>query len=219
MRRRWTAVIPSDSQENLDRCLRALKGAHPDLEAADILVVSRRLKEPSPERFTFVPDPVEKFNFARRVNLGFKAAGDRDVVLMGDDVDVATPGAFDLMSEEAPFRILSAAIYGRVGPWWQRVGQNVAEVPFVSFICVYIPRAVYGMVGPLDESFPGYGYEDTDYCIRARRKGLSIGVCGRAVVEHGIKGRSAFVEMYNVSLPHMEAEAKAAFLKKYGGGD
>lgn len=217
----WRVVIPSDSAENLVRSAGLLFRTHRIEDPGRIIVVTRRITGPAPggpDGLTYVRDPVEKFNFSRRVNLGLAAAGGHDVILMGDDVEVVTPDGFNLMAEEAPLRLLAASVRGRVGPWWQREGQNHAEVPFVSFICVYIPRAVHRIVGALDEGFPGYGYEDTDYCLRARRSGLSCGVCGRIVVEHGIKIPSAFMK-FGGELPVMEGEAKRAFLGKYGVED
>lgn len=218
----WRVVIPSDSAENLVRSVGSIFRTHGIKDPAEIIVVTRRVTGPAPggpDGVTYVRDPVEKFNFARRVNLGLAAAGDLDVVLMSDDVEVVTQNAFNLMAEEAPLRLLAASVRGRVGPWWQREGQNQAEAPFVSFICVYIPRTVQRVIGALDEGFPGYGYEDTDYCLRARKKGLSCGVCGRVVVEHGIKIQSAFMNGFGGELPVMEGEARRAFLRKYGAVD
>jgi GT2 family glycosyltransferase len=70
------------------------------------------------------------------------------------------------------------------------------------------------MVGPFDESFPGYGYEDTDYCIRARRAGLSCGVSD-VIVEHGVTVKSNFIEKHVADLWEMEQSAKAAFVAKW----
>lgn len=172
---------------------------------------------------TLVKDPVSDFSFARRANDGIARAHPDDVVLVGDDVEVVTHNAFDLMADEAPFRVLSASIDGRVGPWWQRVRSAVdcpreavpiAEVPFVSFVCVYLPRPLLDMIGPLEPGFPGYGYEDTDYCLRVRRAGFSCGVSG-VVVEHGIKVKSNFVEDHAVELSDMEQAARDAFIAKW----
>jgi len=167
--------------------------------------------------YTIVQDNNPSFNFSRRVNLGFKASQDLDVVVMGDDVEVITPDAFEMMKQEAPLRVLAASARGRVGPWWQTEGQTHAEVPFVSFTCVYIPRMVYEIVGPLDEGFPGYGYEDTDYCLRARRRGLSCGVCGSVVIEHSMGIPSSFIESFGDKLPGMEVLARSAFTRKHLG--
>lgn len=214
--RSWCVVIPSDRIEAAQNCAASILKAHPGLNPSKIVVVSKQITPLEMGRdipgATLLRDPSE-FCFARRVNLGIERTASDDVVLIGDDGEVETEGAFDTMAAEAPFRILSATIRGRVGPWWQQTGR-ISEVPFVSFVCVYLPRLLLQMVGPLDESFPGYGYEDTDYCIRARRAGMSCGV-SEVVVSHTIKIRSNFIEKHAGDLPKMEGAAKAAFAEKW----
>lgn len=214
----WAVVIPSDSEGNLAASATSVLARHPQMDPRRIYVVSRTIRQASAReglrRLSFVHDETP-FRYARSINLGFAASGDADVVVMGDDVEVATDGAFDLLGAQASLRVLAASVRGRVGPWWQREGQDHLEAPFVSFTCVYIPRTVYHIVGPLEESFPGYGYEDTDFCLRARRAGLSCGVCGAVVVEHSLKIPSAFVTQHKDALPDMEAAARVAFEEKW----
>lgn len=220
MERTWSVVIPSDSEEKLSRAVSALIGTHTDLDPATIIAVTKNIDPLAVRKdlkaITYVQDP-EPFIFGRRVNAGIRTAGDRDVVVMGDDVEVVTPGAFDLLAAEAPLRLVACAVRGRVGPWWQREGQRYPVVPFVSFTCVYIPRMVYRMVGPIEESFPGYGYEDTDYCLRIQQCGLSCGVCGDAVVEHGVNLESEFLAVHKSDIVAMQAKARKAFESKWTG--
>lgn len=215
----WAVIIPSDSEVHLGPCIETVLKAHPNLDHQRIYVPSKELKQSRVSReclkhLSFVPDPTN-FCYARRVNLAIKACAPADVVIMGDDVEVMTPAAFDLLAEEAPLRLLAASVRGRVGPWWQKEGQNHPEVPFVSFTCLYIPRMVLEAVGPLEEGFPGYGYEDTDYCLRARRAGFSCGVSGRVVIQHSVNIKSAFVTTFPQNLHEMELAAKAAFADKW----
>lgn len=212
----WCVVMPSDNPTHAARSAKSIFMAHPWLPPKDVIIVSHHMGPGGIEGgITIIRDENPSFNFSRRVNLGFTASQDRDVVVMGDDVEVIMADAFEIMKAEAPLRILAASVRGRVGPWWQREGQNHAEVPFVSFTCVYIPRMVYEIVGRLDEGFPGYGYEDTDYCIRARARGLSCGVCGSVVIEHTVGIPSSFIENFGDKLPGMEGLARAAFAKKH----
>lgn len=221
MTRQFAVVIPSDDEDNLSVSAPAVLSMHPGMPPSDIIVVSKRLRPESVREglrgLTYVLDE-SPFCFSRRVNLGFQAAQDRDVVLMGDDVEVVTQNAFRMMAVDAPFRILSAAIRGRVGPWWQKEGETHLVAPFVSFVCVYIPRAVYEIVGLLDETFPGYGYDDTDYCLRAARSGILTGVIGAALVEHNCKIPSSFVTKFPGELTNMERTAKEAFERKWKSG-
>lgn len=212
----WSVVMPSDNPSHAIKSAKSVLVAHPWLPPKDIIIVSHHMGPGGIEGgYTIIRDENPAFNFSRRVNLGFRVSQDRDVVIMGDDVEVVTPDAFQIMKAEAPLRILAASVRGRIGPWWQREGQNHSEVPFVSFTCVYIQRMVYEIVGPLDESFPGYGYEDTDYCLRARRRGLSCGVCGLAVIEHSVGIPSSFIETFGEKLPGMEGAARASFVQKH----
>ena len=215
----WTVVVPSDSEENLSVSIATLFKTHPALDAKKILVPTKKLDSASVKgehlkHLSFLQDPTN-FCYARRVNLAIRACAPDDVVIMGDDVEVLTPLGLLLLAEEAPLRLLAASVKGRVGPWWQREGQNHPEVPFVSFTCLYIPRMVLDAVGPLEEGFPGYGYEDTDYCLRARRAGFSCGVSGRVVIEHTVKIKSAFMSAFPQNLPDLEAAARLAFTDKW----
>lgn len=215
----WAVIVPSDSEASLAPSVEALLKAHPGMDSRRIHVPSKTLKTSSVSRehlknLSFLSDQ-SNFCYARRVNLAIRACAPADVVIMGDDVELMTPSGFDLLAEEAPLRLLAASVRGRIGPWWQKEGETHAEVPFVSFTCLYIPRMVLDAVGPLEEGFPGYGYEDTDYCLRARRAGFSCGVAGRVVIEHSVKIRSAFVTAYPQNLPDLEAAARAAFADKW----
>lgn len=215
----WAVIIPSDCEASLVQSVEALLKMHPELDTKRIFVPTRMLKASSVTKdvlknVSFINDQ-SNFCYARRVNLALKASAPADVVIMGDDVEVMTPSGFDLLAEEAPLRILAASVRGRVGPWWQKEGQNHAEVPFISFTCLYAPRMVIDAVGPLEEGFPGYGYEDTDYCLRVRRAGFSCGVSGRVLIEHSVKIKSAFISAFPENLSEMEATARAAFSEKW----
>jgi len=215
----WTVVVPSDNEGSLSASVGSVLKMHQGIDPKRIFVPSRLLKASSVSEehlkgLSYVNDQ-SNFCYARRVNLAIKACAPADVVIMGDDVDLLTPYGFDLLGDEAPLRLLAASVSGRIGPWWQKAGENHAEVPFVSFTCLYIPRMVLDAVGPLEESFPGYGYEDTDYCLRARRAGFSCGVVGKVVIEHSVKIKSAFVSAYPQNLSEMEAAARAAFHEKW----
>lgn len=219
MPNQWSVVVPSDSEASLSASVESVLKAHAGIDSKRIFVASKTLKasgvsKENLKNISFVNDQ-SNFCYARRVNLAIRACAPDDVVIMGDDVELMTPFGFDLLAEEAPLRLLAASVEGRVGPWWQKAGQNHAEVPFVSFTCLYIPRMVLDAVGPLEEGFPGYGYEDTDYCLRARRAGFSCGVSGRVLIEHSVKIKSAFVSGFPQNLGEMEAAAREAFAAKY----
>jgi len=76
--------------------------------------------------------------------------------------------------------------------WGQQIGSlekdinqynSDAEVEGVVFACAYIKREVLNKVGLLDEDYFSY-FEDTDYCLKAKRQGFKIICCGSATLIH-----------------------------------
>jgi GT2 family glycosyltransferase len=59
------------------------------------------------------------------------------------------------------------------------------EPKVLCFVCVYIRRDVLNKLGPLDERFIAYGWEDNDYCRRALADGYKLGIYDPVQVEHG----------------------------------
>jgi GT2 family glycosyltransferase len=57
------------------------------------------------------------------------------------------------------------------------------EVDHVIGACQAFSRCTYELLGPLDERM-FYGWEDTDYCVRARRAGLRVLYSPEQVVVH-----------------------------------
>lgn len=60
---------------------------------------------------------------------------------------------------------------------------GVNEVEGVVFACVYLKRETLDVVGLLDEDYFSY-FEDTDYCFRAKERGLRVVCCGSVTVIH-----------------------------------
>jgi GT2 family glycosyltransferase len=196
----WVVVIPSNNAERLRRCVNSILDKHA-ISPTSIVVVDDGAKKDWTDvdpRIIFV-DGVQPFIYARNANIGIHAAGINDVVLMGDDVTVKTPMAFDLLSETAlrtKVGAVSAAIDGPVGNTLQRkcTAGSVRESGVqLCFVCIYLSRKPLQLVGPLDEQFDGYGFEDTDWCWRAQAAGLRLLIDDRAVVKHNEPGmESAF---------------------------
>lgn len=139
-----------------------------------------------------VIEGAEPFIFARNANLGIAAVPSyQDVLLLNDDC-VLQSSLTPILSRIAHKRgvgILSPQIIGDVGNPLQRAGAGRDEVYLseerLAFVCVYLPAATRRAVGPLDEQFAGYGGDDVDYCVRAQKAGLTLGVTANAVVKHG----------------------------------
>jgi len=134
--------------------------------------------------------PGEKpFVFSRNANVGIRAAGEDDVILLNDDALLKTPAGFSQLSSVAQ----SHPEYGVIAAVTNSTG-NQAQLPqnrglreeprMVCFICVYIPRKTIERVGLLDERFIHYGMDDDDYCLRVRQAGLKIGIFDGCFVDH-----------------------------------
>lgn len=140
----------------------------------------------------------EPFNFSRNANLGIKACKG-DVLLVNDDVEFLRSGTLATLRKTAMALqnrcIVSPQISGVVGnplQWYETRYETRFSMPVESeqrlcFVCVYIPRLVFDTIGLLDESFTGYGGDDSDFCIRARKAGFHLIVTPHAVVRHGFQ--------------------------------
>lgn len=184
-------IIPSAVGKNLEGCVLSVLAMEPGLSPDRILVVddgaratyARSLPQP---RWLCGEKP---FIFSRNVNIGIRAAG-TDVVIMNDDARLKTPGGFSFLSKFVARRsdigVCSAAVDGYVGnPAQKPAGQGFRTDPrVIAFVCVYLPRLVYQVIGPLDERFTAYGGDDLDYCDRVRKVGLLLGIHDGCVVDH-----------------------------------
>lgn len=203
----YSVVIPSRTASNLVPCIRAIREAG---ETARIIVVDDGVDwiQDSPDGrcrvhilgellrddgVVIVPG-AKPFCFARNVNIGIRAAGDDDVIVLNDDALLKTPGGFTAMAAQATRGTLGliASSCNMVGnrnqhqrPEYATSDMCRAENRMVCFVCIYIPRATINAVGLLDERFVDYGCEDDDYCLRVRNAGLKLGIFDGCYVDHG----------------------------------
>lgn len=56
-------------------------------------------------------------------------------------------------------------------------------VPAVTGACMMVKRGVFEALGGFDEEFEN-GFEDVDFCLRAREAGYRIALCGRTKLIH-----------------------------------
>ena len=75
-------------------------------------------------------------------------------------------------------------------------------------------REVFERLQYLDETFYGYGHEDTDFCLRAARLGYRVVYVPKAVLWH--RG-SATIGAYSPQKKYLEAVNSVYFVRKYGG--
>jgi GT2 family glycosyltransferase len=189
---RFKVVILSATPSNLISCIESVLKNEPDMLPGQIVVVDDGVRSGAEEHLPGVHwvTGVKPFNFARNANLGIAAAGS-DVILLNDDAQLLTPYGFTRLAETMQARgslgICSAGIKGSVGNSRQiaTTGATLRIEPrTLAFICVYIPATIYAQLGVLDDRFSGYGFEDNDYCTRARAEGLELGIWDGCVVDH-----------------------------------
>jgi hypothetical protein len=167
-----------------------------------------------------------------------EAESDSDVVLLNNDVEFpqrdwlqrlrrcarSAPGAGivgcrltlpDGRLLHAGTFIVADTMWGQqIGSLEKDVGQytRTREVDGIVFACAYIRREVLDTIGHLSVDFESY-FEDTDYCLRARRAGFKTYLCGEVTLMHNEHGSTAgddgkFNRVFQAS--------RDAFRKKWG---
>lgn len=196
-----SVIIPSANAVNLDRCLQAVRRAEPDMP---VTVVSDSLNLQALAAFNFpgvdIVAGLKPFVFARNVNIGIKSAAvlhqPEGYILLNDDALVTTPRGFTKLGEEADARpdygVIGAVTNNAGNPNQYSQGSGFRDEPrVVCFVCVLITAAALTHVGPLDESFTAYGWEDNDFCRRALGSGFKLGISENCFVDH-LSLRSSF---------------------------
>jgi GT2 family glycosyltransferase len=196
----YVIVIPNRYPDVIQRLLTSLKQYEPN---TTVCIIADG--HDHSYGYNMIKYPFDEFRYARSVNLGIKWAinsGDLpDIVLLNDDCILLDGKTLPVLEEQAksvqPVGILSPMIKGSVGnpaqryheraKWW-RPGEAVKLVwspEPVCFPCVYIKRDMIKKIGLLDESRAGYGYDDNEYCNRARAAGYWTAISPSVVVQHG----------------------------------
>ena len=89
----------------------------------------------------------------------------------------------------------------------------VGDVDYIPGFGFMARREVFERLDALDESFEGYGHEDTDFCLRAKRLGYRIVYVPRAVLWH--QG-SATIGGYSPRRKYLEAVNSVLLVRRYG---
>ena len=155
--------------------------------------------------------------YVRGNNAGIRAADPRsDVVLLNNDLAFTEPEWLTRLRSTAHSaedvgvvgcrltlpdgRLLHAGTYVLADTvWGQQIGSlekdvgqytTTREVEGVVFACVYLRREVLDAIGLLSEDYESY-FEDTDFCLRARRAGFRTLVDGGVTLVHDEHGSTA----------------------------
>ena len=102
----------------------------------------------------------------------------------------------------------------QIGSCEKDIGQytSTREVEGIVFACAYIRREVITAIGGLAEDFRSY-FEDTDYCLRARKAGFKTLLCGAVTLTHDEHGST---KGDTGELMRIFQASRATFRKKWG---
>lgn len=151
----------------------------------------------------------ENLGFVRGNNIAINQISEGDIVLLNNDIiieqfdwlsrmqlhayekkEVGIVGC-RLINEKGEFLHAGTYIYPETY-WGQQIGGNqhdigqyseTREVEGVVFACAYIKRDVIDKIGGLNEAFFSY-FEDTDYCLSARKAGFKVLCAGDVTLIH-----------------------------------
>lgn len=181
----------------------------------------------------------QNLGYARAVNIGIQAADPRaDIVLLNNDVELIEPDWLERLEKTAHdnpnFGLLGVKIIKDDGTlqhcgaylpldtcWGQQIaggeidiGQyaGVYECESVVFACTLIKRSVIENIGLLSEDYFAY-FEDTDYCLRVKRAGISVAMCGDIRVKHS---ESSSTKVNKVSHNDIFLKSQKTFKEKWG---
>ncbi|MBN2406168.1 MAG: glycosyltransferase family 2 protein, partial [Elusimicrobia bacterium] len=152
----------------------------------------------------------ENLGFSRANNQGIKIARGDYIVLLNNDViltkdwlgriiecaesDMSIGLVATSSNEAAGVQKIEGASDFRNGlerfsaAWQMRCAGEWVDVHRLNAFCLLIKRDVIDKIGMLDENFGPGGYEDYDYCLRARQRGYRI-VVARSIYIHHIGGQ------------------------------
>ncbi len=92
--------------------------------------------------------------------------------------------------------------------WRLKPRKRFSEVNWVSGSLICIKKKVIDAIGLFDENYFMY-YEDVDYCLRARKAGLRVGIDSKIIYDHFEISKS------NSEKERLLSEARQKFFTKY----
>jgi hypothetical protein len=188
---------------------------------------TKNIPERSNAQWLFWEDN-EPFHMARSGNdIWKKAHPENDILYCGDDTRIIEPDTIKRLQELAysdpEIGILSPTIIGLCAQ--ESATSSAFDLPmqylnFVGFVFVYIKRDVIEKIGYLDERFEGYGFEDLDYCYRARKAGFRVGMARDIHVKHGFDrysyGSTFIRTTGELEMAKQDAANRKRFAEKWG---
>ena len=172
----------------------------------------------------------ENLGFVRGNNIAINRITEGDIILLNNDIIITQNNWIEelqktaykdertgivgcrLINEKGEFLHAGTYIYPETY-WGQQIGggqknigqyQDDREVQGVVFACAYIKRSVIDAIGGLNEKFFSY-FEDTDYCLAAKKAGYNTVCCGSVTLIH-YQNVSTDVNKVNLSDMFMKSQ-------------
>lgn len=176
-------LIPSCTDELLEECFLSMercqhRSTHHVIVGDNGLSASFRRTWPVPV-YVEVARP---FVFSAAINRLALCSGNDDLLIMGDDTTMLTPNWYDRCA-----RIVASMAEGREYGMLNLLDQpdtGVHPWTLLAFVGTLIRRATWNEIGPMDERFTGYGYDDFDYQLRLLHAGYTTGTVGSVLIRH-----------------------------------
>lgn len=196
------------------KCLRTLKPSVENEENVRVYVVDNGSSDQTPaylktlDWITLIRNDTNT-GFVRGNNRAINRIPDGDIVLLNNDMIIGQAdwlvrlqaaayedpltGIAGCRLTDGKGNLLHAGTYIYPETYWgQQIGGNqkdigqycvTREVEGVVFACAYIKREVIRKTGGLNERFFSY-FEDTDYCLSARKAGFRVVCAGDVTLTH-----------------------------------
>jgi GT2 family glycosyltransferase len=164
---------------------------------------------------------------SRAWNMGAMMAEGVALCFLNDDVEVG-PGAIESLYEA----LMGDETIGQVGPQGNTlnganharfIGQTVPEDgDMVSGFCFMVRALTFHELGGFDIAYTPASYEDTDFSLAIRRRGLRCRVIPnlkfKHYLRHGVSAKSGEISYLNktISIPELTQRNRAYFLQKWG---
>lgn len=198
-----SVLVPSFRDEALVRLLNNME--HREAGSTSLVIVLDNGLDPKTlqawPKVKSIQVPSDPFVFSQAFNRGVDASPAWcDIVSLCDDVEILTDHWATALTTRCnnwppEYGILSCvetttgAAYGRVPD-----PDEVVELPDVALgPGIVIPRPILDEIGPWDESFVGYGFEDFDYGVRLLHAGYLLGITGSVMLDNASQA-SAWVK-------------------------
>jgi GT2 family glycosyltransferase len=173
----------------------------------------KAMKKVYKNKLIFYKNNLKPFNFPALCNDAIKKINTEFIILLNDDTEIITPNWIEEMlmygqREDVgivgckllyPNNTIQHAgvifgVYGNSGHAFKGIPNNlhyyfdfphvVRNVSAVTFACAMIKTKIYNEIGGLDEKKLKVAFNDTDFCLRARKKGYLIIYTPHAVLYH-----------------------------------